>query len=216
MAEVLTFGCRLNTVESQAIALHAAALSDTIVVNTCAVTMQAERDARHAIARLHRERPDAAIVVTGCAAQIDPARWAALPGVSRVLGNQEKLRPESMAADAPGPRSADIRTGAASRIWRPRCGGIAKAAPVPSSTCSRAATTHCTFCIIPQGRGPNRSVPARGGGAAGACDLAEAGVNEVVLTGVDLASWTRGRRAGLGTLVRASAARPCRACRGCG
>ena len=75
MAELVTFGCRLNTVESEAIRAHAAHLIDTIVVNTCAVTVQAERDARQAIARLHRDRPGASIVVTGCAVQIDSARW---------------------------------------------------------------------------------------------------------------------------------------------
>src|SRR4051812_47253028 len=100
--EVLTFGCRLNAYESEVIRGHAAALLDTIVVNTCAVTAEAERQARQAIRRTARERPDARIVVTGCAAQIDPAAWAKLPGVDRVLGNQDKLKPESWLPDAPG------------------------------------------------------------------------------------------------------------------
>ncbi|MEO8714040.1 MAG: tRNA (N(6)-L-threonylcarbamoyladenosine(37)-C(2))-methylthiotransferase MtaB, partial [Acetobacteraceae bacterium] len=93
--DILTFGCRLNAYESEVMRGHAAALDDTIVVNTCAVTAEAERQARQAIRRAVRERPEARIVVTGCAAQIDPEAWAALPGVTRVLGNVEKLRAES-------------------------------------------------------------------------------------------------------------------------
>src|ERR1700728_494322 len=104
--EIVTFGCRLNTYESEVmrgLALAGAtgtpdAAVDTVIVNTCAVTAEAERQARQAIRRLARERPEARIVVTGCAAQIDPANWSALPGVDRVLGNVEKLRPESWAA----------------------------------------------------------------------------------------------------------------------
>src|ERR1700731_2361283 len=90
--QVLTFGCRLNAYESEVMRGHAAALSDTVIINTCAVTAEAERQARQAIRRTARERPDARIVVTGCAAQIDPAAWAALPGVDRVLGNDDKLK----------------------------------------------------------------------------------------------------------------------------
>ena len=98
--EILTFGCRLNTYESEVIRAHTTTLADTIIVNTCAVTAEAERQARQAIRRAQRERPDAAIVVTGCAAQIAPAAWAALPGVSRVVGNTEKLLAESWAPNA--------------------------------------------------------------------------------------------------------------------
>ena len=99
--EVLTFGCRLNAYESEVIRGHASALTDTIIVNTCAVTGEAERQARQAIRKLARERPDARIVVTGCAAQIDPAKWSALPNVDRVLGNEDKLKPESWLPGAP-------------------------------------------------------------------------------------------------------------------
>ena len=105
--EVLTFGCRLNSFESEVMRGHAAALADTVIVNTCAVTAEAERQARQAIRRAHRENPQARIVVTGCAAQIAPDRWASLPGVSRVLGNAEKLRAESWSADA-GSAVSDI------------------------------------------------------------------------------------------------------------
>src|SRR5579863_1236736 len=96
--EILTFGCRLNAYESEVMRGHTATLTDTIIVNTCAVTAEAERQARQAIRRAHRERPGARIVVTGCAAQIAPAAWAELPGVTRVLGNAEKLCAESWTA----------------------------------------------------------------------------------------------------------------------
>src|ERR1700687_233736 len=104
--EILTFGCRLNAYESEVMRDHAAALSDTVIVNTCAVTAEAERQARQAIRRAARERPGARIVVTGCAAQIDPQAWRDLPGVHRVLGNENKLHAESWAPDAPGAGSA--------------------------------------------------------------------------------------------------------------
>src|SRR5262249_44865281 len=95
--EILTFGCRLNAFESAVMRGHAGALADTVTVNTCGVPAEAERQARQAIRRAARERPDARIVVTGCAAQIDPAAWATLPGVARVLGNADKLKPQSWA-----------------------------------------------------------------------------------------------------------------------
>ncbi|MGC8468713.1 MAG: tRNA (N(6)-L-threonylcarbamoyladenosine(37)-C(2))-methylthiotransferase MtaB, partial [Acetobacteraceae bacterium] len=98
--EILTFGCRLNRYESEVMRGHAATagLGRTLIVNTCAVTAEAERQARQAIRRAHRADPDRPIIVTGCAAQIDPASWAALPGVARVLGNAEKLAATSWAA----------------------------------------------------------------------------------------------------------------------
>ena len=191
MTEVLTFGCRLNTLESEIIRGLAAHLPDTVVVNTCAVTHAAERDARHAIARLHRTRPCTAIVVTGCAAQIDPASWSSLPGVTRVLGNTEKLRPEH---------------------WHPHAGTSAAPitarthAPVPATGLETRARAFldvqqgcdhaCTFCIIPQGRGPSRSAPLEAA-IAQARTLVEHGTQEIVLTGVDLASV----QPGLATLI---------------
>src|SRR3984893_4183638 len=100
--DILTLGCRLNAYESEAMRRMAtdAGLDDVIIVNTCAVTAEAERQARQAIRKAARERPQARLVVTGCAAQIDPAAWAALPGVACVLGNADKLRPESWTPDA--------------------------------------------------------------------------------------------------------------------
>ena len=172
MTEVLTFGCRLNTFESEVIRGHSAGLRDTVVVNTCAVTAEAERTARAAIRRVRRERPGAAIVVTGCAAEIDPAAWAALPGVTRVLGNAAKLLPESWG----GP------TGPAAPIAGIE--GRARAFVQVQTGCDH----HCTFCIIPAGRGPSRSVPL-GVLATQLRALVEAGCQEVVLTGVDIASY---------------------------
>jgi threonylcarbamoyladenosine tRNA methylthiotransferase MtaB len=182
--DILTFGCRLNTYESEIMRGHAAALADTIIVNTCAVTGEAERQARQAIRRAHRERPEAAIVVTGCAAQIDPARWAALPGVSRVLGNVEKLEAASWAADAPSAVS-DIML---ARTTAPHLVtdfvGRARAFVEVQQGCDH----RCTFCIIPFGRGPSRSVPL-GPIAEQVRSLVAAGYHEVVLTGVDIASY---------------------------
>ncbi|MGI4977085.1 MAG: tRNA (N(6)-L-threonylcarbamoyladenosine(37)-C(2))-methylthiotransferase MtaB [Janthinobacterium lividum] len=184
MADLLTFGCRLNTYESEVMRAHAASLPDTIIVNTCAVTTEAERQARQAIRRAHRERPDARIVVTGCAAQIAPDAWSSLPGVTRVLGNIEKLRPESWTEDAPG-GVADIATvrETASHLVT-GFAGRARAFVQVQQGCDH----HCTFCIIPQGRGPNRSV-AIGRIVEQVRTLVAAGYREVVLTGVDITSY---------------------------
>ena len=182
--DILTFGCRLNTYESEVMRGHAQGLDDTIIVNTCAVTAEAERQARQAIRRAHRERPDARIVVTGCAAQIDPAAWANLPGVSRVLGNLEKLQPENWRPNA-GNAVSDIM---AARETAPHLvtgfAGRARAFVEVQQGCDH----RCTFCIIPFGRGPSRSVPI-GAVVAQARALVAAGYCEIVLTGVDIASY---------------------------
>ncbi len=184
--EILTFGCRLNAYESEVMRGHAAALTDTVIVNTCAVTGEAERQARQAIRRLVREKPGTRIVVTGCAAQIDPAKWAALPGVARVLGNEDKLKPESWAPGALGAVS-DIM---AARETAPHLvtefAGRARAFVQVQQGCDH----RCTFCIIPFGRGPNRSVPV-GAIVTQVRALVEAGYQEIVLTGVDIASYGR-------------------------
>ena len=184
MTEILTFGCRLNAYESEVIRGHAAALADTVVVNTCAVTGEAERQARQAIRRLHRERPDARIVVTGCAAQIAPAAWAALPGVDRVLGNADKLRPESWAPDAPGAVSDIMAAQETAAQLVTEFAGRARAFVQVQQGCDH----RCTFCIIPFGRGPSRSVPI-GAVVDQARALCAAGYQEVVLTGVDITSY---------------------------
>ena len=182
--EVMTFGCRLNTYESEVMRGHAAALDNTVIINTCAVTSEAERQARQAIRRLHRERPGATIIVTGCAAQIAPDAWAALPGVSRVLGNAEKLRPESWTATAPS-AVADIMAirETASHLVTDFL-GRARAFVQVQQGCDH----RCTFCIIPFGRGPSRSVPI-GAIVEQVRVLVASGYNEVVLTGVDLTSY---------------------------
>jgi threonylcarbamoyladenosine tRNA methylthiotransferase MtaB len=182
--DILTFGCRLNTYESEVMRAHTAHLTDTVVVNTCAVTAEAERQARQAIRRVQRERPGAAIVVTGCAAQIAPERWAALPGVTRVVGNTEKLLAETWeagAASAVGDIMA-ARDTAAHLVTE--FGGRARAFVQVQQGCDH----RCTFCVIPYGRGPNRSVPM-GVIVDQVRALVAAGFHEVVLSGVDIASY---------------------------
>jgi threonylcarbamoyladenosine tRNA methylthiotransferase MtaB len=182
--DILTFGCRLNAYESEVMRGLSAAQPDTVVVNTCAVTAEAERQARQAIRRLARERPEVRIVVTGCAAQIDPAAWAALPNVHRVLGNDDKLKPESWLPGA-GSAVSDImaaRETAAHLVTE--FASRARAFVQVQQGCDH----RCTFCIIPFGRGPNRSVPV-GVIADQVRTLVEAGFREVVLTGVDIASY---------------------------
>ncbi len=197
--EILTFGCRLNAYESEVMRGHAAALRDTIIINTCAVTAEAERQARQAIRRSARNHPGARIVVTGCAAQIDPAAWAELPGVTRVLGNAEKLRPESWAPEA-GSAVSDImaaRETAAHLVTD--FAGRARAFVQVQQGCDH----RCTFCIIPFGRGPSRSVPV-GAIVAQTRALVAAGYQELVLTGVDITSYGTDLpgRPSLGQLVR--------------
>jgi threonylcarbamoyladenosine tRNA methylthiotransferase MtaB len=210
--EVLTFGCRLNSYESEVMRGHAAGLTDTIIVNTCAVTAEAERQARQAIRRAARERPGARIVVTGCAAQINPDAWASLPGVQRVLGNAEKLRPESWAADAPSAVSDIMAARETAAHLVTEFAGRARAFVQVQQGCDH----RCTFCIIPFGRGPSRSVPI-GAVVAQVRALVEAGYREVVLTGVDITSYGPDLpgQPTLGQMVRRLLAL-CRSCRACG
>jgi threonylcarbamoyladenosine tRNA methylthiotransferase MtaB len=189
--DVVTFGCRLNTFESEVMRRHAqdAGLDDVILVHTCAVTKEAERQARQAIRRAKRERPAARVVVTGCSAQIDPATYAGMAEVDRVLGNEEKLRPETwsnlFAHDAPLVQVADIM---AVREAAPHLvdgfDGRTRAFVQVQQGCDH----RCTFCVIPYGRGNNRSV-GLGAIAAQARTLLAAGYREIVLTGVDLTSY---------------------------
>ncbi len=195
-ATIVTFGCRLNIVESEAIRGLVASERETVVVNTCAVTAEAERQAAQAIRRLQRERPDAAIVATGCAVQIDPARWVAMPGVSRVLGNADKLRAASWLPGAGSRVSpvSEIGPDAAVAGFAGHTRGFVQV----QAGCDH----HCTFCSIPHGRGRSRSVPpaeiVRQVGR-----LADRGVSEVVLTGVDIASYAGGIGALAASLLRA-------------
>jgi threonylcarbamoyladenosine tRNA methylthiotransferase MtaB len=184
--DILTFGCRLNAYESEIMRTLAAGQDDTVIVNTCAVTKEAERQARQAIRRTARERPGAKIVVTGCAAQIDPARFAAMPEVARVLGNVEKLDPKSWTAAPNDPvQVGDIMTvqETAGHLID-GFGERARAFVQVQNGCDH----RCTFCIIPFGRGPSRSVPM-GRIAEQVRRLVEAGFREVVLTGVDMTAY---------------------------
>lgn len=186
---VVTFGCRLNSFESEVMRGHAATagLQDTVIVHTCAVTAEAERQARQAIRRARREQPDARIVVTGCSAQIEPERYALMPEVDRVVGNDRKLDPKLWRELAAGEEVVvgDIMT------VRETAGhlvdgldGRSRAIVQVQNGCDH----RCTFCIIPYGRGPSRSVPV-GAIVAQIRRLVESGYREVVLTGVDLTSY---------------------------
>ena len=185
---IITFGCRLNAYESEVIRAQAraAGLEDAVIVNTCAVTAEAERQARQAIRRARREHPSARLIVTGCAAQIDPESYARMAEVDQVLGNEEKLRAESF---MPGPsvRVAvdDIMsvTETAAHLIE-GFEGRARAFVQVQQGCDH----RCTFCIIPFGRGNSRSVPL-GEVTAQVRKLVEGGTFEVVLTGVDLTSY---------------------------
>jgi len=213
VTEVVTFGCRLNAYESEVIRREASALpDDTIVVNTCAVTAEAVRQARQAIRRLNRERPAARIVVTGCAAQTEPQSFAAMPEVFRVLGNEEKLDSRAWADTAAcldrGFGSGDEEKVVVNDIMAVRetalhlidgLEGRARAFVQVQNGCDH----RCTFCIIPYGRGNSRSVPM-GEVVAQVRRLVERGFREVVLTGVDITSYGANLPGAprLGTLVR--------------
>ena len=185
--ELLTFGCRLNIYESEVMRrlAGAAGLADAIIVNTCAVTGEAERQARQAIRRAHRRRPDVPIIVTGCAAQLHPDRFAAMPEVARVLGNGEKLTAAGWASDAAPLLVGDVQdlTETASHLID-GFDGHARAFLQVQQGCDH----RCTFCIIPLARGPNRSTPV-GEIVAQARRLGEGGYRELVLTGVDLTAY---------------------------
>ncbi len=184
-AEVVTFGCRLNAYESEVMRAHGAGLDNTIIFNTCAVTAEAERQARQAIRRARRRAPDARIIVTGCAAQIDPARYAAMAEVDQVLGNGEKLDPAAFANDSERVRVNNIMAlNETAAHLVAGFEGRARAFVQVQNGCDH----RCTFCIIPYGRGNSRSVPL-GEVVAQARQLVAAGYNEIVLTGVDLTSY---------------------------
>jgi threonylcarbamoyladenosine tRNA methylthiotransferase MtaB len=189
--EVVSFGCRLNAYESQTILRHArdAGLANAVIVNTCAVTAEAERQARQTIRRIRRERPDALIIATGCAAQTNPAAFAAMPEVDRVVGNAEKMEPATfrVIGGVRHPRVAVGDIGAVRETASHLVGGFegrARAFVQVQQGCDH----RCTFCIIPYGRGPSRSVPI-GDIVREARALIEAGIPELVLSGVDLTAF---------------------------
>ncbi|TVS00129.1 MAG: tRNA (N(6)-L-threonylcarbamoyladenosine(37)-C(2))-methylthiotransferase MtaB [Rhodobacteraceae bacterium] len=189
-----TLGCRLNAYETEAMKALAdsAGVRDALVVNTCAVTAEAVRKARQEIRRLRRENPEVPIIVTGCAAQTEPATFAAMPEVTRVIGNSEKMRRETWEALVPDMIGQtervqvddimSVRETASHLI--DGFGTRARAYVQVQNGCDH----RCTFCIIPYGRGNSRSVPA-GVVVEQINRLVAQGYREVVLTGVDLTSW---------------------------
>lgn len=187
-AKVVTFGCRLNTYESSVMESHAqkAGLEDTIIFNTCAVTKEAERSGKQAIRRAKRENPDAKIVVTGCAAQINPAIYADMPEVDQIIGNDLKLKEETWTGQLEEKILInDIMSveETASHLVN-GFDGRARAFLQVQNGCDH----RCTFCIIPYGRGNSRSVPI-GEIAKATQNLVEQGYNEIVMTGVDVTSY---------------------------
>ena len=197
--DVVTFGCRLNAYESEVIRREASqgGMTDAVVVNTCAVTGEAVKQARQTIRRLRRERPAATIVVTGCAAQTETQSFVAMPEVDRVLGNEEKLSAASWAARDAADRVSVGDIMAVKRATPHRIDSIeghTRAFLQVQNGCDH----RCTFCIIPFGRGNSRSV-AMADVVAQARKLAERGYSEIVLTGVDITSY----QPGLGLLVKA-------------
>ncbi|MEK9861153.1 MAG: tRNA (N(6)-L-threonylcarbamoyladenosine(37)-C(2))-methylthiotransferase MtaB [Alphaproteobacteria bacterium] len=192
-ATIKTFGCRLNIWESEVMARHleAAALKDAVVINTCAVTAEAEKQARQMIRKIRREDPDKRIVVTGCAAQIDPSAWQGMPEVDAVIGNHDKLDAATWARLAgnnddqwPSLVSDIMAVEDVAPHLLEGFDGHTRAFLQIQQGCDH----RCTFCIIPYGRGQNRSVPMEVI-IRQVETLADHGVAEVVLTGVDVASW---------------------------
>ncbi|MEP0709439.1 tRNA (N(6)-L-threonylcarbamoyladenosine(37)-C(2))-methylthiotransferase MtaB [Parvibaculum sp.] len=190
--EIVTFGCRLNTYESEVMRSHAekAGLDNAIVFNTCAVTAEAERQARQAIRRARRENPAARVIVTGCAAQVNPDAFAEMDEVDLVIGNDEKMQAASWQPAFALHANEKVRVNDIMSV-RETAGhlvegleGRARAFVQVQNGCDH----RCTFCIIPYGRGPSRSVPA-GEVVAQVRALVENGYREVVLTGVDMTSY---------------------------
>ncbi len=186
--EVVSLGCRLNTYESEVMRAHArnAGLMNAIIVNTCAVTKEAERQGLQTLRRLRRENPDAHIVATGCAVQLDPARYAAMPEVNRVLGNEHKMKAESFLPNTNETVLVtdimELRETAEHLVEG--FDGRARAFVQVQQGCDH----RCTFCIIPFARGNNRSVPM-GRIVQEVRGLVEAGFKEIVITGVDITGY---------------------------
>jgi threonylcarbamoyladenosine tRNA methylthiotransferase MtaB len=203
---IITLGCRLNGYESDVIRRNAidAGLDDAVIVNTCAVTGEAVRQATQTIRKLRRAHPASRIIVTGCAAQIEPERFAAMEEVDHVVGNAEKLKPETFAG---------LSTAGSERVQvddimsvRETAGHLIEGYGTRTRAyvqIQNGCDHRCTFCIIPYGRGPSRSVPA-GEIVTHIRRIVERGCREVVLTGVDITSYGGDLpgNASLGSLVR--------------
>ena len=189
-----TLGCRLNAYETEAMKELAAGagVQNAVVVNTCAVTAEAVRKAKKEIRKLRRENPDATLIVTGCAAQTEPETFVAMPEVSKVIGNTEKMQAETWAGMAPDliGKTEPVQVDDIMSVTETAghlidgFGTRSRAYVQVQNGCDH----RCTFCIIPYGRGNSRSVPA-GVVVEQIKRLVGKGYNEVVLTGVDLTSW---------------------------
>ena len=210
--DIVTFGCRLNAYESNAIRHHAqaAGLDDIVVVNTCAVTAEAVRQARQTIRAHARARPGARLIVTGCAAQTDPASFAAMPEVDRVIGNEDKLAAQAWAGARIALESRQAVAGALKIAVSDIMAASTNASPPVEAREGRSRAFvqvqngcdhRCTFCIIPFGRGNSRSTPVATV-VAQVRRLVELGVHEVVLTGVDITSYATADAPVLGMLVK--------------
>ena len=188
--EIITLGCRLNTFESQVMRQlsQSAGLDNAIIINTCAVTAEAERQARQVIRRARRKNPKATLIVTGCAAQLSPERYDAMPEVDRVIGNKEKLDLTTF-----GKRSFEEQPVLVGDIMAERNVSTHLISGVEGRSrafvqIQQGCDHRCTFCIIPFARGPNRSVGI-GHLVRQVSDLVEQGVKEITLTGVDICSY---------------------------
>jgi threonylcarbamoyladenosine tRNA methylthiotransferase MtaB len=210
--EVVTLGCRLNAAESEAMRLLAAGEDDLVIINSCAVTNEAVRQTRQAIRKAKRARPSARVIVTGCAAQIEPETFAAMPEVSRVLGNREKFDSSSFFSPSSQRKLGSHFPSSLEETEIPAFAGMTEEAKIRVADIMSVLETaphlaagfaersrafvevqngcdhRCTFCIIPYGRGNSRSVPA-GLVVDKIKALAGQGFNEVVLTGVDVTSY---------------------------
>lgn len=198
-ARLITLGCRLNTFESEIIRDQAAkaGLEDAIVVNTCAVTAEAERQARQTIRKARRDNPSARIIVTGCAAQLHPETFADMDEVDRVLGNAEKLDAEHLGGDAEVTVSDIMAVTETAPHLIEGFDERTRAFVQVQQGCDH----RCTFCIIPFARGPNRPVAATAI-VDQVVTLTEQGYREVVLTGVDISSYNDVHENSLGALCR--------------
>ncbi len=208
--DIVSFGCRLNAYEAEVMRSHVdtAGLENTVVINTCAVTAEAQRQARQAIRRARRDRPDARIIVTGCAAQVDGPAFAAMDEVDLVIGNEEKLKAETWqpsAVDFGLGNETPVRVNDIMEVKQTALhmidgfGQRTRAFVQVQTGCDH----RCTFCIIPYGRGNSRSVGA-GEVVSQIRKLVESGCPEVVLSGVDITSYGKDLpgQPSLGNLVR--------------
>lgn len=212
--QIITLGCRLNIAESEAIREMAGDRQDLIVINSCAVTAEAVRQTRQAIRRARRDRPEARIMVTGCAAQTEPETFAKMAEVDAVIGNREKMDPNhypssqrslasqaqrrALSPETPASAGVTVWFGAADKVQVSDIMAVRETAPHMASAFAEHARAflevqngcdhRCTFCIIPYGRGNSRSVPA-GAVIDKARELVDAGYREIVLTGVDVTSY---------------------------